>query len=372
MSDELGRRRIGRVETGSLTGRYPRLIGKNARLGDHGRGPVSTTVTVETTDGLRGWGLAGAVPGPVERFVGRTVGELFDPVTGVVDPDARALDLALHDLAGRALDLPVHRLLGTAGPQTTPVYDGGIYFSDLDARDRPAAGVVLADVAEDATDGFAAFKLKIGRGHRWTDPADGLARDVAVTRAVRDAHPDAVLLVDANDGYDLATTLRYLDATADCGLFWLEEPFVENRSDLEVLRRWRDENGSSLLVADGETCPDVEAVVALAADGLVDVLLMDVIGFGFTAWRSLVPRLAGLGVASSPHAWGELPKTLYAAQLARGLGTVVQLEAVPGRVDGLDTSAYRFDGRSLGAPDLPGFGLPEPGSGPGTRWRDLL
>jgi len=37
-------------------------------------------------------------------------------------------------------------------------------------------------------------------------------------------------------------------------------------------------------------------VLSLAADKLLDVALMDVVGFGLTAWRTLMPELTALGV----------------------------------------------------------------------------
>lgn len=383
MGADLDDQVIASVASERFQNRYPRLIGRNARLPHHGRGPLSTFLTIETTTGAQGWGPAGGSTDGLDRFLGRRVGDLFAPEVGLTDATAVTLDLALHDLAGQILGVPVHRMLGGLGPEQTAVYDGGIYFSDLDRPDldRPdreggdqgSVSAVLADCAGDAADGFTAFKLKIGRGHRWTGHEEGMARDIAVTRAVRQAYPDAMLLVDANDGYTLTDTLHYLDSTQACDLFWIEEPFVENRDDLSELRRWRDAAGSGILLADGETAPDVPELLWLAGDGLIDVLLMDVIGFGFSAWRRLMPRLRELGVRSSPHAWGELPKTFAAAQLARGLGNVIAIEGVPGSVQGLDAAGYRFDGHTLAASDAAGFGLqPTARSTDGTGWGDLL
>jgi len=89
-----------------------------------------------------------------------------------------------------------------------------------------------------------------------------------------------------------------------------------------------------------------------------DVALMDVIGFGLTAWRRVMPELISLRVQASPHAWGIPLKTLYAAQIAAGLGNVITVEGVPGSTGGADTSGYSLiDGR-ISVPDGPGFGIP--------------
>jgi len=33
------------------------------------------------------------------------------------------------------------------------------------------------------------------------------------------------VLVDANDAYTVADMIRYVQAVADCNLYWIEEPF---------------------------------------------------------------------------------------------------------------------------------------------------
>ncbi len=339
---------VRRVEHSTIQSRYPRTIGRNARLGSHGNGGVDDIVILHTDTGKTGWGLAA---GPTtEDVVGRSVSELIDPATGVREPGLRGLDFALHDLAGHILDLPVHALLGGQGNPTIPIYDGAIYFADLD--DPSGVDAVLAHCAADDAAGYRAFKLKIGRGNRWMDRADGDARDIEVTRAVRQAYPEHRILVDANDGYDCDGFIAYLEAVADCDLYWVEEPFLDDAADLARLKKHLQ--GSRTLIAEGESNPDLEPLLEIAAAGDIDVLLMDVVSFGLTSWREVMPRIA---CQASPHAWGLPLKTLYAAQLAAGLGNVPTVEGVPGTTDGVDTSAYRWEDGNLTVPDRPGFGL---------------
>jgi D-galactarolactone cycloisomerase len=351
--------RITHLERTTIQAHYPRTIGRNARLGSHGTGPESKIVILHTDSGVSGWGMvAGAVPA-AEQVVGRRVVELFDPAVGTVEPAVLGLDFALHDLAGQLLNLPVHQMLGGQGESSIPAYDGAIYFDDLDPEDAPTGiAAPLANCAADHALGYRAFKLKIGRGNRWLDRAAGDARDIEVTHAVRAAYPDARLLVDANDGYDCDGFLRYLDAVAECDLYWIEEPFLDDAEDLARLRKALDRIGSSTLIAEGETKPDVAQLLRFAEAGLIDVVLLDIVSYGLTAWRSLLPRLAELGVSASPHAWGVPIKTLYAAQFAAGVGNVGVVEGVPGQTVGADTSGYRFDDGVLTVPDSPGFGIP--------------
>src|SRR2546421_12543315 len=91
--------RLTDVRIGELTTRYPRIIGRNARLPVHGIGPTSATVRLRTDQGASGWGLlCGRLENPTE-FVGRPLDELVDPATGVLSDAALPLDLAWHDLA---------------------------------------------------------------------------------------------------------------------------------------------------------------------------------------------------------------------------------------------------------------------------------
>lgn len=350
--------RVATVEVARVSTRYPRTVGRNARLGSHGAGPDQTVVRVRTDQGGQGWGLVAGDLAGVTALVGRRIDELFDPAVGVVEAPALPLDFALHDLAGRLLGQPVHQLLGGRGSRAVPCYDGAIYFDDLDPDDAPRGiEAVLANCQADHALGFRAFKLKIGRGHRWMPPDAGRRRDIEVTRAVRAAFPDCSILVDANDGYTGPDVLDYLDAVADCEVFWLEEPFTENHADLSRLREHLRRCGSSTLVADGEHDPDIPFLLELGKEGLLDVLLMDVVSYGLTPWRALMPLLDQIGVRSSPHAWGLPLKSLYAAQMAAGLRNVVTVEGVPGTTDGVDTSAYRLRDGVLHVPDTPGFGL---------------
>ncbi|ADB31472.1 Mandelate racemase/muconate lactonizing protein [Kribbella flavida DSM 17836] len=355
----LDRHFVTAVERSAITSRYPRTVGRNARLGSHGSGGDAEIVILRTDTGKAGWGLvAGALPAE-DQVVGRSVLDLIDPATGVRDQAVAGLDFALHDLVGQIEDQPVYAILGARGQRTISCYDGAIYFADLDPDDDPrGVPAVLADCAADDAAGYRAFKLKIGRGNRWMARAAGDARDIEVTRAVREAYPDHRILVDANDGYDCDGFIAYLQAVAEVGLYWVEEPFLDDAADLARLRAHLTETGSATLIAEGESNPELDTLLKITANGDIDVLLMDVVSFGLTSWRAVMPKVAELGAYASPHAWGLPLKTLYAAQLAAGLGRVDTVEGVPGQTLGADTSAYQWRDGELTVPDRPGFGIP--------------
>jgi len=138
-------------------------------------------------------------------------------------------------------------------------YDTSLYFDELlpdaeSAGDARGAEVVAAEAAAGYAAGHRAFKVKVGRGARWMDPAAGLDRDVAVMTAVREAiGPDCALLADANNGFTLNGAQEFPERTAGLGLGWLEEPFHEDEVLLEALRAWIDHAGLRVELADGES-----------------------------------------------------------------------------------------------------------------------
>ena len=350
--------RICDIQTAQVTSRYPRVVGKNARRGIHGAGPTTQVRIVTTERGAIGWGISRGGDENMPAFIGRSIAELFDAAVGVIAAEAMPLDFPLHDLAGVILGQPVYRMLGSRGATAIPCYDGAIYMDDILPEDKPQGiGAILANCHHDYELGYRAFKLKIGRGYQWMEAEEGLRRDIEVTRAVRQAFPACQILVDANDGYTCDQFLRYLDAVADCQLYWIEEPFRESREDLRRLREFLAQRSPQTLIADGESEPDIELLLALAGEKLLDVLIMDILGWGFTTWRRWMPRLIEAQVRASPHTWGDPLKTLYASHIAAGLGNVVTLEGIPAVSDDVDWSRYRLREGMLYLPDAPGFGI---------------
>ncbi len=167
-------------------------------------------VKVETDDGLVGWGEALAPVAP--EVVAAIVDHLLTPLIIGEDPRAvrvlwhrmtesmrerghlqghqadamAAVDIALWDLWGRATGLSVSELAGGRFAETLPAYVSGIRGTD-DAE-RAEGAVKLADA------GVRRIKLHLG-----TD----IATDLATFDAVRAAHPDLHLALDAHWTYRL-------------------------------------------------------------------------------------------------------------------------------------------------------------------------
>jgi D-galactarolactone cycloisomerase len=269
--------------------------------------------------------------------------------------------------------MPVYEIIGGGGPREVPLYSGAIYLEDLMPQDKPRGIAGVLDACKQDYDvGYRAFKLKIGRGAKWMPRNEGLKRDIEVTRAVRERFTDCGLLVDANDAYTVEEAIEFVQAVADCNLYWIEEPFEEDRDGLKRLREAMSRAGCKAMIADGETRHDqanpptayggytngfIDRLSAMAALKLVDVFVLDLGIVGFTRWRRIMPDLVKAGVKASPHTWMWTPRPYYAAQLAAGVGNIPIIEGIPGAAKGVDYSAYTMKNGRLVMPRTPGFGL---------------
>lgn len=280
-------------------------------------------VQVRTDDGVEGIGhcYAGHSGG---RLVTTAVRELLAPMLIGSDPTStellwkemyqevllhgrtgsvmRALsiiDTALWDRNARAAKLPLYRYLGAASEDSVPAYGSGGYYLEGKTPE------MLADeMASYVALGFAAVKMKIGRGEPQLDEA----RVAAARRAIG---PDILLMLDANNAWsDVPTAMRHVERLAPYDPYWIEEPFspdqIENHAKLaRVIRipiatgeieagRWRFKE---LL--------DREAASILQPDALVCG--------GVTEFRRIATLADCYGVTVCPHWFQDLHAHLVAA-----------------------------------------------------------
>ena len=350
---------IKEIKTLKISSRYTRTITRNSRIKDHGDGPNTQIRLITTYKGAMGWGASYTPEDQMPDLIGRSIDDLFDPEIGVISNEAMPLDYALHDLAANILDQPVYKMLGGKGDLAITCYDGAIYMDDLLPEESPrGVKVIIQNCRDDYELGYRDFKIKIGRGFQWISPEDGEKRDIEVIRTVFKEFPDCRILIDANDAYTCDGMIRYMDAVADCNIFWIEEPFRENRDDLIKLKEFLSKISPNTLVVDGESRPDVDFLLELAREKLLDALQMDISGYGFTNWRKIMPRLVEVGVKAAPHTWGDPIKVIYSAQLAAGLGNALMLEGIPSTTHGADLGLYKLNKGILHVPEgISGFGM---------------
>lgn len=363
-TSELSYHRIVKIRTVRLRNRFPRLTGKNAFRIDHGYGGECIAKVLTTDKGAEGWGL---FPGNFwdvnleldNLLIGKLVSDVLDPDIGVTNETVSKFDFALHDLAGQILNLPVYVMIGNNGVNPVPCYDTMILMDDISPDSSPR-GIqqIIKSCNQDYALGYRDFKIKIGRFPQWMNEKDGIKRDIEVVRLVREHYPNAKITVDANDAYTPKTIKRFIDGVFDCNLFWIEEPFREDREGLKILREYLNEKSPNTLIADGESRADIEYLLGLAQEGLLNVLQMDIAFLGFTAWRQLIPYIKNIGAIASPHCWGFGLKTNYCCTLAASERTFTEIEGMVDETEGVDTSGYVMMNGKMSVPNMAGFGMP--------------
>ena len=199
------------------------MAGEEVRVADN------MLVRIETDTGIVGWGEAAAAP----TMTGETVASMMAAVHHMMpalegrDPadldgahgamDGRmygnhgakaAIEIALLDLAGKGSGKPVHALLGEKKRSRIPLL-GVIGGGDLDGD--------LRDAAKKKAAGYTIFKIKVG--------IDTPAADAKRTRAVcKVLGSGNVISADANQGFDADGAIAFVDAVADSGLDFFEQP----------------------------------------------------------------------------------------------------------------------------------------------------
>jgi L-alanine-DL-glutamate epimerase-like enolase superfamily enzyme len=308
-----------------------------------------------------GWGMSrGSGAEIAESIKGKAISDLIDPATGILSGVPPAFDFALHDLAGIILDKPVYQLLGAQGPKATQTYSGMICFDELEPPDRPAGiDKVMENCRWDVEYGYRQLKVKIGRSGRWYPHDEGLATDIKIVRMIHEEFGRKVgILVDANDMYSLQDAIEFFKGVEGLPIYWMEEPFVEDLEKSQKLKEWMMANGrEKTLYADGERKPNHDVCLKLAGEGKLDVYLPDIVNYSMTPWRKIMPSLIRSSTLASPHAWGSLLKTHYAAHLAAGLGNVCTLEGVTCLSDEIDFGDYETKDGKLHVSEKPGFGM---------------
>ncbi len=350
--------RIDRIEMAVLEGKRPRPAGSNARLGVHGDTVRLPLVRLTTTDGASGFGRCSATESQARSLLGKPVADLVDQ--GAVKAGWLLYELPLLDLAARLDGQPVYQFAGgaTAAPLRLRTYDTSLYFDDLAITNDAEAADLIAGEAQQGWDlGHRGFKIKVGRGARHMPLEQGTLRDIAIIRAVRETvGPEATVMIDANNGWNLNLTKRVLGETADTNLYWVEEAFHEDNVLYQDLKEWLATEGLSVLIADGEGAAH-PSLVDWARDGVVDVVQYDIISHGFGRWAQLGRELDAMNVETAPHTYGGGVSGYVTAHLAGVVNGLKFVEWDFADFAELDASGYLIRDGWVDVPSTPGFGL---------------
>jgi L-alanine-DL-glutamate epimerase-like enolase superfamily enzyme len=223
--------------------------------------------------------------------------------SGIVPIALAGVDLALWDL--RCGERPLVEVLG-ARRESVPVYGSGINrHYPLEELRAQAARWVAA--------GYTAVKIKVGR--------PSLAEDVERVAAVREViGPDRVLMIDANQRWDLHRARVALRALERYDLFWIEEPLPAD--DLAAQVELRRSIGTPVAV--GENVATVHGFRDLLTAGACDVVQPNLVRVGgITPFLRIAELARAFGVPVYPHLLTEL-----SGQLALALHHPAMVERV--------------------------------------------
>ena len=374
--------RITPVETYFGAPGIGRIVGRNSKSQNYGYNQREWLVQVTTNSGLTGVtnarpamnrGKLTTLYATLQLLLDRDVFEFYcvsgDRVTGV-NPRWEELlrengfiDFVIFDLMGRALDVPAYRLLGDRVRSWVEGYDSSLYFQDL-VHPEAGAGAVAREAKDAVAKGWRAMKLKLGRPGRWFEPNAGVARDIEVVHAVREAvGPEIKILVDANNGYDgkLPLLETFVRETGPDKTFWMEEMVTENVADYRKLKEWRDRWSPETMLVDGEGHRGRNTIYwQLMEEGLLDGIQPDMLDMGFWPFHTLARDIEDSGYATMicPHNYNAA---------AIGLRGDIQFGAVTERFVIAEDSTlhfdlyimqgYEFENGCYQVPSAPGLGI---------------
>jgi L-alanine-DL-glutamate epimerase-like enolase superfamily enzyme len=194
-------------------------------------------------------------------------------------PSARcAIETAVVDARARRAKEPLHVFLaGGRVPESDLVTDITITTGSVDDARREAREFAA----------FSTLKIKVGGG----DPSD----DVARIHAVREARPDAKLLIDANAGFTLGDALRFARETRDANIALFEQP-VREWDDLVAFRQETRAMGLAFPVAIDESVTCADDVTRARERGAADAVNIKIMKSGIFEALAIAARASQEGL----------------------------------------------------------------------------
>ncbi|MYF61461.1 MAG: o-succinylbenzoate synthase, partial [Gammaproteobacteria bacterium] len=188
-------------------------------------------------------------PADVERLLAHVRGH----------PMAKAcLEMASWDLEGRKRGRSLAEVLGGSGEPVPVGVSVGLQKND---------DLLVEKVGEFLAAGYRKIKLKIKPG-----------RDVEMVRAVREAFPEAPLMVDANSAYTLADRERLAEMD-DLDLLMIEQPLAHD--DLHLHARLQEALETPVCLDESiRSAGDAELALELGSCRIINIKPGRVGGFG--------------------------------------------------------------------------------------------
>jgi len=194
-----------------------------------------------------------------------------------------AYNIAMWDAWCKTLHQPIWKVLG-GERRKIPIYGSGGWISY-------SVEELVAEVSDYKKRGFQAVKIKVGKPD-WTEDLERL-------RKVREAVGSGIgIMMDANQGMNVASALQLARAARDIGIHWFEEPI--DHSDFRGYELLRNQAGISLAMGEREysTLPLRE----LLQRNAIDIWQPDILRLGgVEAWRNSAALASSFNIPVLPH-----------------------------------------------------------------------
>jgi L-alanine-DL-glutamate epimerase-like enolase superfamily enzyme len=247
------------------------------------------------------------------------------------------VNLAMWDAWGKTVGQPIWRMLGVYRDRV-PLYGSGGWLSySIDD--------LLAEVSDYVRRGFRAVKVKVGSAE--------LAYDVERLTRVREAvGPQVQVMIDANQGMDLARALELAEVVRPLHIRWFEEPLPHTDFDGYAQLRRR----AGIPLAMGEREFDLLPLREMVRRQAIDLWQPDILRLGgLEHWRASAAFAGAHHLPVLPHCYKE-----YDVPLAMTVPNALGVEWFDW-VDPLLTAPIRVQD---------GFAYPNEGPGWGFQFKD--
>ncbi len=344
-----------------------------------------TFVTVDTDEGLQGWGEASCVPRNTSLLTGAGVHAVREALVGEDPGDIERLwqklyrrytylgsrgfpstilsgiDIALWDLKGKALGRPIYDLLGGKVRGSLRLYANSWFTGCQTPEDYARAAKVAVEEGHDALK-LDPFKEMLPF---FTDymggqiSARGEAQGCDIVAAIREAvGPHVEILIDAHGHFNVPTAVRLANRLYDeSKIAWFEEPLPPE--SFGALRSVREQVRPAICV--GERLFTRFDFIPIFEQRLADYIMPDVVWTGGISELKKIATLAeAYYVPVSPHNAQGPGQILGGAHVAVTVPNFYRLEhavSCKPAYDDFLQEPLTWRGNRLEIPDRPGLGV---------------
>lgn len=255
-----------------------------------------------------------------------------------------AIDIALWDIKSKIFNLPLYKLLGGSKERVRVYMSSGYYSMNKDED----LGHIEKDCTYALSKGYSAFKMRIG-----LDPKHDLKR---IEKAREILGKDIEIFVDANNAWDIRTSLLIGKELERLDIAWFEEPLLpDDYAGLAKITKELD-----IPVATGELEATRWGFKNLIDYHVADILQPDVTVLGgVTEWLKVVTLINVNNLTIVPHAYHVIHIHLACAQPEIDLIEYFDTETDAGTIECVFIDPPKVIDGYIECPSNPGMNIDE-------------